>query len=181
MPLDPYLGEIFPWPGLNPPDGFAFCDGQLLPIAQNQGLFSILGTIYGGDGITTFALPDLRGRTAIGVGTDGSNPDTILGEKAGVRRHALTVNEIPGHNHPLEVDIAVSPEQGNTPSPNGNIMAASGSGDPDYDDLEDQATAMHESVVELVDLGAGEDRPHENMMPYVGMHYIIALEGVFPS
>ena len=136
----PFLGEVDLFAGTFAPRGWAFCDGQILPIAQNQSLYSLLGTTYGGDGRTTFALPDLRGRTPIGPRQGPGLSDRNLGEKAGVENVTLTETKMPSHNHTLP-DQFVSNVTGNT----------------------------------------GGSQPHDNMQPYLGLNYAIALTGTFPS
>lgn len=166
---DPFLGEIRQASFAFAPKGWALCNGQLLPINQNQALFSILGTTYGGDGRTTFALPDLRGRSPLH--TSASIP---LGSKLGEEAHTLTVNEIPTHGHGLQGSSDLS----NNAAPVGNALAAKGRGGRDIyaaggsplQPLSPQAIAP-----------AGNSQPHENMQPFTTINFIIALTGIFPS
>lgn len=163
---EPFLGEVR-WVSFNfPPKGWALCHGQTLPINQNQALFSLLGTTYGGDGRTTFALPDMRGRAPIHIGNGHS-----LGERAGEERHTLTIAELPGHNH----TVAADPGEGVSDSPVGNVPAKSSSG----------ASAYGSTVTASMSANAvsnyGGNTSHENMKPYIAMNCIIALQGVFPS
>jgi microcystin-dependent protein len=143
--------------------GWAFCNGQILPINQNQALFSLLGTTYGGNGVTTFALPDLQGRVAMGMSQ--SHP---IGESAGTETETLTVAQIPAHNHSL----AASDQQQSTNQPSGALLTAGGyyaSGNPDVT-MSPQA------------IGAtGGGQPHNNLQPYLALNYIIALQGTFPA
>jgi microcystin-dependent protein len=161
---DPYLGEICPF-GFNfPPKGWAQCNGQILPIAQNQALFSLLGTTYGGNGQTTFALPDLRGRVPMHTGTAHS-----LGERAGVQSHALTAAEMPTHAH----FPAASSADGDTNLPGGHLLAAAANL---YSPPGAPATIQGATVG-----NAGNGQPHDNMQPYLVFNWCIALQGVFPS
>src|SRR5690349_3101496 len=124
---DPYLGEIRPFAFNFPPKGWAFCDGQILPINQNQALFSLLGTTYGGNGVTTFALPNLRGRAAVGDGQGPGLATHFLGESAGTTSVTLTQNEMPGHNHVPQASSAAGTQRDPFPIPlsTGNRWAAS--------------------------------------------------------
>ncbi|MEO6700260.1 MAG: tail fiber protein [Jatrophihabitantaceae bacterium] len=161
----PFLGEIKVISFNFPPRGWAFCNGQLLPINQNQALFSILGTQYGGDGITTFALPNLQGRMPIHAG-QGFVTGNIGGEAA----HTLTTNEIPAHNHLASGQSAFS-----TPGadPTNSVWAAG------------TATAFAPSPntpMAAAAIGnAGGNQPHENQAPYLVLNFVIALQGIFPS
>ncbi|HKQ73050.1 MAG TPA: tail fiber protein [Blastocatellia bacterium] len=160
---EPFLGEIKMIAFNFPPKGWAFCNGQLLPINQNQALFSLLGTTYGGDGRTTFALPDLRGRSPYHIGAG-----LTLGERAGAATHTLNQSQMPAHPHIPQASTN-GPNQG---SPANNFWAAvSGS----YSATPD--SSMNPSLVSQ----AGGGQPHENMQPYLVVNFIIALQGIFPS
>ena len=149
-----------------PPRGWALANGQSLPINQNQALFSLFGTFYGGNGTTTFQLPDLRGRTAMHF-SNGFN----LGQKAGEEQHALTVNEIPGHSHNANVST-----NGGQHSPAGNTLPGINTL-PFYD-----ASATANNVMAGGFIGnAGGGQGHENRMPYLTISFIVALQGIFPS
>ncbi|CAM3578836.1 phage tail protein [Nocardioides zeicaulis] len=167
---DPFLGEIlwvsFPFA----PKGWALCNGQLLPINQNQALFALLGTTYGGNGQTNFALPDLRGRVALGEGGNGSYP---LGQVGGEEAHTLTVAEMPSHSH----GYAVTDHRGTTGDPGAPAGVAWASGEQAYTAPAAANTQLHPSAVSY----AGGSQPHTNMQPYLGLTAIIALQGVFPS
>jgi microcystin-dependent protein len=163
---EPFIGSIILFAGNFAPRGWAFCSGQLLPIAQNTALFSILGTTYGGNGQTTFALPDLRGRAAIHPGQGPGLSNYSLGEAAGVEAVTLLANQMPVHQH---VQPASNAEQ-DTNRPNNAVPARGGV----YAASSDGATLDPTTA-------AGGNQPHENRPPYLAVNYIIALEGIFPS
>ncbi len=166
---EPFLAEIR-LVGFNfAPRGWAFCDGQILPINQNQSLYSLLGTTYGGDGRTSFALPDLRGRTPIHVG-DGHT----LGQKSGAETVALTAAEIAGHTHTAKASSTAA----NIGNPNGKVLAASDPGQNHYRNPEAATmTALRSGTV----ANAGGGQAHNNMQPYLAVNFCIALLGLFPS
>ena len=167
-----FIGEIRMFGGNFAPAGWAFCDGQLIPISENDALFTLIGTTYGGDGQTTFALPDLRGRLPLHQGT---NPHTgtsyQIGEASGVESVTLTVQQIPAHSH---VFIGTTNPGGTTNSPT-NVVAQN-SGNNIY--IEDQATVALASPSLLPD---GGSQPHDNFQPYLCINFIISLFGVFPT
>ena len=163
---EPFLAEIKMVGFTFAPRGYAFCDGQLLPISQNQALFAILGTTYGGDGRTTFALPDLRGRVPIHPG-DGFN----LGSKFGEESHTLSVNEIPNHDH----NAQASNLDATANSPENNIWAAKRSG-TNYGTASPNASLSSASIA-----NAGGSQAHNNMQPFLTINFVIALQGLFPS
>ena len=160
---EPFLGEVKMISWNFPPKGWAFCNGQLLPINQNQALFSILGTTYGGDGRTTFALPDLRSRTPLHVGNGFT-----LGQQGGETAHTLIMSELPAHSHAPQANTN-NPDQG---SPSGNFWAASNNSYAASPD-----NVMNQTLVTAV----GGNQPHDNMSPYLVINFIIALQGIFPS
>ena len=160
---EPFLGEIKVISWNFPPKGWTFCNGQLLPINQNQALFSILGTTYGGDGMRTFGLPNLQGRVPVHMGNG-----ITLGELGGETSHTLNISELPAHTHaPLGVPAAA-----NVGSPAGNLWA-------------NQAGAYAAAPSVAMDpsgiTATGGNQPHENMSPYLVLNFIIALQGIFPS
>jgi microcystin-dependent protein len=163
----PYVGEIRMFAGNFAPNGWAFCTGELLPIAENETLFALIGTTYGGDGETTFALPDLRGRIPIHQGSG-----FILGETGGAERITLTVSQIPAHSHGL---LASTSPAEPTAGPNGSLLADTG------------GTALYTTSSPTVDLAPaaigpqGGSQPHDNMAPYLCVNFIISLFGIFPS
>lgn len=168
---EPFVGSVVLFAGNFPPRGWAFCDGQLLAVSQFQALFSILGTIYGGDGRTTFGLPDLRGRVPIGPRSGPGLPSYREGQSGGAVEHTLTTQEIPAHTHSLRG----SSSAGSSSTPAGNVPAVNRDG------------ILHYGTTADADLGsggltsAGGSQPHNNMQPYIAMNYCIALQGVFPS
>ena len=162
----PYVGEIRMFAGNFAPAGWLFCQGQLLPISQNETLFQLIGTTYGGDGESTFALPDLRGRVPIHQGNG-----FIMAETGGAEEVTLTVNQIPAHSHPLLATTAVA----NQSSPTNNVLAQSTAADL-Y--IEDTATAaLAPTSVGVI----GGSQPHSNLQPFLCIDYIISLFGIFPS
>lgn len=157
---EPYIGQIILFGGNFAPRGWAQCDGSLIAIAQNTALFSILGTTYGGDGITTFALPDLRGRAPIHYGNGPGLTPRALGEAAGTETVTLTVNQMPAHTHGIA---------GGT-GPNSGPQRA----------IEVQPTSNR--VIDPDEVQpAGGSQPFSIMQPYLAVNFIIALEGIYPS
>ena len=175
MSADPYIGEISIFAGNFAPRGWAFCNGQLLPIAQNTALFSILGTTYGGNGTTTFALPDLRGRAPLSSGQGPGLSDYDLGQSGGTETVTLTTNEIPAHNH----SVGAFNNKGDQSNPTNNVNAIV------VDSSNGTANAYAASANATMNNGAvgstGGSQPHNNMQPYLTLNFIIALQGVFPS
>jgi microcystin-dependent protein len=168
----PYVGEIRMFAGNFPPSGWMFCDGSQLAISENETLFQLIGTTYGGDGESTFNLPDLRGRVPIHQGT---NPNTgtnyQMAEASGVETVTLTTQQIPQHNHAL----LATQLAGTQPNPGGNILANSQGPQPYLQENPDgnlNAQAL---------TPAGGSQPHENLQPYLGINFVISLFGIFPS
>lgn len=162
----PYVGEIRMFGGNFAPAGWAFCDGQLLPISENETLFQLIGTTYGGDGESTFALPDVRGRSPIHQGAG-----FILAETGGVEEVTLTVGQIAAHAHPM----LANPQAATESVPGANTVPSSPSA-LIYNNLTPFAT-MSSSVIAPV----GGSQPHENRSPYLAVSFIISLFGIFPS
>ncbi len=163
---EPFLGEIRIVSFSFAPRGWALCNGQLLPINQNQALFALLGTTFGGDGRVNFALPDLRGRTPIHVGSG-----FILGQRAGEEAHTLNQGEMPAHTH----IVRASNLPANVRTPNGNVWA-SPNGGTNYSNSAPNTT-MQANLVSTI----GGSQPHNNMQPFLVLNFIIALQGIFPS
>ena len=168
---DPFIGQVMLFAGNFAPRGWAFCSGQILSIAQNTALFSILGTTYGGNGQTTFALPDLRGRVAISSGQGPGLSNYYLGQAGGEETVTLNMEQMPMHLHMA----AASAEGGTSATPNGGVWAGSTARDSIYAATAD--TTMNPQAISTT----GGNQPHNNMPPYLGVNYIIALEGIFPS
>ncbi|MAE65355.1 MAG: phage tail protein [Phycisphaeraceae bacterium] len=167
---DPFVGEIRMFAGNFAPRSWAFCDGQLLSINQNDALFSLLGTIYGGDGRTTFGLPDLRGRVPIHQGSGAGLTPRQIGSRSGQETVTLGQNQLPSHTHPWQAaNIAATSTQ-----PVGNAPAIA-QGDVYTSDI----TALNMSGSAIAN--AGGSQPHVNMMPFLAIHFIIALVGIYPS
>lgn len=162
----PFLGEIKIFSFNFPPRGWALCDGQVLPINQNQALFSILGTTYGGDGRTNFALPDLRSRIPVHIGNG-----QVLGEAAGEESVALTVSEMAAHSHTVFCD----PNPGNAASPTGTFWAQDNNGNAPYSSS--GGSGMSSNAISTVGHGAN----HINIAPYLTLNFCISLQGIFPS
>lgn len=160
----PYLSEIRVMSFDFPPRGWAACDGQLLPISQNQPLFALLGTTYGGDGRTTFALPDLRGRAPIHFGNGFG-----LGQNGGESSHTLTALEQPLHTHIAQGTTT----DADAPTPGGNLLGAA---NDTYGPAANLTTLDPSSVTSV-----GGSQPHENAQPYMALEFCIALQGIFPS
>ena len=161
---DSYIGEIKMFGGNFAPLGYAFCDGSLLSISQFDALFNLIGTTYGGDGLATFGLPDLRGRIPVHQGSGFS-----LGQSSGTETVTLTSAQIPAHNHA----VAANSNTGSSGNPQGNIVAGS------------TLTPYNTTAVDINMGGSsigntGGSQPHDNIMPYQCVNYIIALEGIFP-
>jgi len=164
---DPFLGQIMCGAFNFPPRGWARLDGQLLSIAQNTALFALLGTNYGGNGQTTFALPDLRGRMPLHSGYDVN-----LGESSGAFTHTLTVNEMARHTHRANASVA----QASLTDPAGALLARKGRLTADNFNGTPTTTLVSTQVSNV-----GGSQPHENTQPYLAMYFVIALQGIFPS
>lgn len=170
--MEPFIGQIMQFGGNFAPKGWAFCNGQLLPIATNTALFSILGTTYGGDGKVTFGLPDLRGRVAIHAGTGPGLTPRQIGQNSGSETVTLSINQMPAHTH------YVSPHYSNNPgqiNPANNYPANLGAPNAVYGATADGT--MGAAVVS----NAGGSQPHDNMQPWLCVNFIIALQGIYPS
>jgi microcystin-dependent protein len=177
---EPFIGEITLSAGNFAPKGWAFCQGQLLAIQQYSALFSILGTTYGGDGVTTFALPDLRGRAPLGFGQGPGLSSYVLGQASGAQAVTLNVNQLPAHTHALMATAA----SGSVPSPAGAFNAANV--DSQGGTATDFAAATPAPVLAAMAAGsvgnsAGGSGPVAVVQPFLALEFIIALEGTYPS
>lgn len=204
--MDPLLGQIILWTGTYEPVGWAFCKGQELQIAQNSALYSIIGTIYGGNGTTTFKLPDLRGRVPLGV--DERRPianKQALGNTSGAETVTISTNQLPAHNHPATVSIstgtfkatpkglAYNNSDGSTNIPTDNTCLGNGSTDvSDKTNIYNTAAAtgnmgtqdavLSGNMSGSVAVGnTGIGQPLSVVQPYIAMNYLIAIEGIYPS
>ncbi|OJT24560.1 phage tail protein [Archangium sp. Cb G35] len=170
---EPFIGEIRMFAGNFPPRGWQFCQGQILSIAQNQALFAILGTTYGGNGQTTFALPDLRGRYPMQPGQGPGLSPRTLGEQGGSETVTLIANQMPAHTHSLNANL----NEGNNESPEGSVLSAYPPGTTPTTYNTTINTTMNPAAIGV----AGGSQPHNNMSPFLCLNFIIALEGIFPS
>ena len=166
---EPYLGMICIYPYTFAPRGWAFCAGQILPIAQNTALFSLLGTTFGGNGQTTFALPDLRGRFPVGAGQGPGLQNYDLGQVAGSENATLLASNIPPHSHSLNA-FADAPTSS---KPAGNFLAGASAYNATSDGTQLNAAAIQGP--------AGGPQPFGILSPYLGLNYCIAMQGIFPS
>ncbi len=170
--MEEYIGAIQIFAGNFAPRGWALCEGQLLSIQQNSALFAILGTTYGGNGTTNFALPDLRGRMPIGFGTGPGLTTRQLGEKSGAEAVTLTTAQIPSHTHTYNA-LSGNREQ---PNPTGNFLGIAPG--PFYAEMNAGDTLLPMNPASISP--AGGSQPHNNMPPYLGLSFIICLQGIFP-
>jgi len=164
----PYVGEIRMFAGNFAPAGWLFCDGAIMSISENETLFQLIGTTYGGDGQSTFALPDLRGRVPLHQGGG-----FVLAETGGVEAITLTVNQIPAHGHPL----LASADLGSSPDPVGAVLAQSRTAGVDLYVEDNPNVSLAANAVGSV----GGSQPHENHQPYLGINFIISQFGLFPT
>jgi microcystin-dependent protein len=185
--MDPFIGEIVLFAGNFAPRSWALCDGQLLAINSHSALFSILGTTYGGDGRTTFALPDLRGRTPVHPGHGPGLSDYDLGERGGTERVTLTVSQMPSHSHIVNTSTIIAQLPASTasggatePGPTDYPSSSAGIGAPIYGG---KVNTHIDAVVggTATVLNNGGSQYHTNIQPFLGINYIIALQGIFPS
>ena len=167
--MEPFIGQIMLFAGNFAPRGWAFCDGQLLAIASNTALFSILGTNFGGDGRTTFALPDLRGRVPMHAGTGTGLSSRSIGQKVGDETVTLTGAEMPEHSH--ELSVLNGPQDSDQPE--GNLLARAEM----YSSTTTPTAALNPTSISL----SGSGQPHNNMQPTLCINYVIALQGIYPS
>jgi len=166
-----YVGEIRMFAGNFAPNGWMFCEGQTLPISENDVLFQLIGTTYGGDGEQTFNLPNLASRVPIHMGTGPDGTTYQLGEQAGTEQETLTVQQIPNHSHPL----TATTNQGADQAPGNDVLAQSVIADMYIQDSPDGSIAA--ALVQP----QGGSQPHENTQPFLCINFIISLFGVFPS
>lgn len=169
---EPFLAEVRMVGFSFAPRGWAFCDGHVLPISQNQSLYSLLGTTYGGDGRTSFALPDLRGRTPIHVGRSNGGEEHRLGQKSGEETHTLSTNEIPQHTHAFRA----TNDPSTTDTPGDALVLGGQAGLNLYAPFTSPSRMGSGSIAD-----AGGGQAHDNMQPFLALNFCIALRGLFPS
>lgn len=169
---DPFLGEVRMFAGTFAPVGWELCNGQLISIAENDALYNLLGTTYGGDGVNTFGLPDLRGRSPIHQGSAGGLTPRVLGSMLGVETVSLTAAQTPAHFHPVHAFSTA----GTVNIPTGASWAAASTGENQYSQSNPNASMAANSTTIV-----GGGQPHENMSPFLAVSFIIALQGIYPS
>jgi microcystin-dependent protein len=180
---DPYIGEIRIFGGEFAPRDWAFCNGQTLNINDNQALYSVIGTMYGGDGRITFALPDLRGRAPISCGTaPGLVDNYFCGQRGGSETVALTAPQAPAHTHDASIQVKAVAGAGNQSAPGGHVWAADPRGATNvYSDVGPDTTMNEKAAVGTAEPNAGGGQAHENRPPFLVLNFIIALQGTYPS
>jgi len=180
---NPFLGEIRMFAGNFAPRGWAFCNGQLLAISQNDALYALIGTTYGGDGVNTFGVPDMRGRLPLGMGQGPGLSTYVIGQMAGTESVTLTLPQTPAHSHTLNATSA----NGNVAVPNNQTLPAAPDAATPHTTASLYVEATPNTVVQnamdptSISASGGGNQPHENRMPMLAFNFIIALEGVFPS
>lgn len=181
--METFLACILLWPCNFAPTGWAFCAGQLLSISQNSALFSLLGTTFGGNGQTTFGLPDMRSRIPIGVGQGLGLSSYVLGQVGGTETVTLTINNLPSHAHSFTISASNAQATVSTPAAGSNTLAAP------YDGVAFNSVNGYNNLAPNTALNvgstttglAGNNLPFSNTQPYLGLNYIIALQGIYPS
>jgi microcystin-dependent protein len=179
--MEGYIGQLLMFAGNFAPRNWALCDGQLIAISQNQSLYAIIGTTYGGDGRSTFALPDLRGRTSTHPGGGPGLTPVRLGQHGGSEKHTLIEEQMPSHNHQVTARAMCVNGPGNTSTPVENSWSSDAGGTSiSYSNLASD-TQMNGSTIEVQQESKGENQPINNLPPYLAVNYIICTEGQFPS
>ena len=186
---DPFVAQIYLLACNFPPKGYAFCEGQLLPLSQNTALYSLITTTYGGDGTTNFALPDLRGRVPLGAGQGPGLTNYVRGQSGGQENVTLDVSQLPQHMHAINIGSLTAAARcrnaaGNQQTPVGNVPAIdAATGPPSYTNAAPDSD-MHPAAVALggglTAAATGGNLPHINMQPSLSLHFCIALQGIFP-
>lgn len=169
---EPFVGEIRMFGGNFAPAGWAFCDGQLMPISENEVLFQLIGTTYGGDGESTFAMPNLQSRLPMHAGTGASGTTYQLGEQAGVESVTLTANQTPTHTHQMLSSSNIAQDT----NPMGKVVGQTGGGTLLYIQDNPDTNMFAQTVTSI-----GGNQPHENLQPYLCVNFIISLFGIFPT
>jgi len=173
--MEPFLGSLLLVPYNFAPTGWALCNGQLLPISQNTALFSLLGTTYGGDGVSTFALPDLRGRVPISSGQGSGLQNYALGQNGGAETTTLSANQMPAHNHAMNTVSGA----GSTSNPANQYLADSPGGTVTSGLYSSSTPNSKLNAAAITQAGGGQ--PFDNRSPYLTLNWIIALQGIYPS
>lgn len=183
MSTEPFLGEIKPFGFSFAPRGYAMCNGQLLAISTNTALFSLLGTTYGGNGTTTFGLPDLRGRTMVHFGTGNGLTPVVLGEVSGTENVTLTINQLPAHIHAATATSTLSAEglAGSSANPAGKLLGGLPNLYITPDPTQNKPLAPESIATTVTIAPTGNSQPFNIRNPYLGLNLCIALEGIFPS
>ena len=181
MSINAYIGAIAIFAGNFAPKNWAFCQGQILSIAQNTALFSILGTTYGGNGTTTFALPDMRGRVPVSQGQGNGLSNYTLGQRSGSETVTVNINQMPAHTHVLSLALNVKDAAGNSRTPVGNVLANAAGGVVAPYSTASPDTTMASGALSGVTGIAGSSLPTSIRQPYLVLNYIICLYGIFPS
>ncbi len=176
---EPFIAEIRIFAGTFAPRNWSLCNGQILSIAQNTALFSLLGTTFGGDGRTTFALPNFQGAVPLGPGQGPGLPDYVLGEVGGAPTITLGVTQLPAHTH-VPACLSTSPNPAPQLSPQGNVWGVAGSRRVPASLYKAAVGTAAQMNVQAIG-AAGGSQPHNNMQPYLGVNFVIALQGIFPS
>jgi len=184
--MDEYLGIIKIFAGSFAPRGWAFCNGQLISIAQNSALFSLLGTTYGGDGIQTFALPDLRGRVPVHAGQGPGLSNYVLGERTGTENNTLTIANMPTHSHPVAATMSVSNENASqSAATSGASIATPGVPEGrDFNATFGFSTGAPNTPINGLNVNvglSGGSQPINNVQPCLAINYIICIQGIYPS
>ena len=182
--MDPFIAQIIMFGGNFAPRGWALCNGQLLPISQYSALFSILGTTYGGDGRTTFGLPDLRGRVPVHPGNGPGLSNYRLGEKGGRETNVLNITQLPSHNHTATGKVKTGGDDNLTDTSAGNLLASEARGGGDALNIYNNGAAtgnMADNGVEVTVGNTGSSQPVNNIQPFNTVNFIIALYGTYPS
>jgi len=169
---DPFLGEVRMFAGTFAPVGWELCNGQLLSIAENDALYNLLGTTYGGDGVNTFGVPDLRGRSPVHQGQGQGLSNRVLGQLTGTETVTLTAAQIPAHYHPVHATNTA----GTASIPTNNVWGQGSTGEKQY-----TQNAPNVSMSANCTTSTGGSQPHENMMPFLAVSFIIATQGIYPS
>jgi microcystin-dependent protein len=171
----PFVGEVRPWALNFAPIGWAMCQGQILPISQYTALFSLIGTYYGGNGTSNFALPDLRSRVPMKYGQDTIGNEYVIGEQAGVESVTISIVQLPVHNHPfLGTASAADVKRPVT----GSAYAQSTAGDNFYAAADGNAIPINANTVQAL---VGSNQPHQNLQPYLAINWCIAIQGIYPA